>query len=70
MDLDGWLVGFFVFVLLARVVLGIVDRVVRGSGRVFALLGNLVKDVRFGFLLGWVVRHVELDLGRAVDEDS
>jgi hypothetical protein len=66
MNLDGWLVGFFVFVLLAWVMLGIVDRVFGGSGRVFALLGNLIKDVRLGLLLGRVMGHDELDLGRVV----
>jgi hypothetical protein len=57
-DLDGLFVGSFVFLLLAMM-LSVVDGMVRGTGGVFALLGNLVEDAGFSFFFGGVVRHGE-----------
>lgn len=62
MDLDSVLMGFFVLAFLARLIVSVVDRVVRGTGGVFALLGDLVEDVRLGFFFAGVVRHVEMVL--------
>lgn len=53
-----------VLLLLTRLMLGIVDSVIRGS-RIVAFLGNLVEDAGLGFFLGGVVGHGESDCRRS-----
>lgn len=61
-DLDGCFVRVFVLFFLARMVLRVVQRMISGSGRVLALLGDLVVDARFGSLFGGMVGHGERSL--------
>ena len=57
MDLDCLAVCILVLLLFAAFELGVVDRMVRGGGRVFALFCNAVEDAGFALLFGGMVGH-------------